>query len=353
MPLPFTDNFATFDTNVWTVYGSNIAYDRTIFGFQPVVATQSGVTYLRLKVDTTQGGYSGDPSQFYPYTGTEIKTNERFAYTSGQGLEFEARCRAAGTTAGLVYGFFPYYDTAAQPYPKEELDCEFIGKPPYPFSQIWTNTWNNNIAWPSAGGATAPGLNWNTWTVCKIRWYAGRVEWYFNDWSARTSTDVTYIPDVALTVHFNAWVPASTFPQAYQATPASGVAYFDVDYLKVSAVSPATPLVTITSPSNSATVANLNTISGTAVASQTGVGPITQVTLQIRRLSDGLFWTGTTWGAQTALPTVVNSSATANTWARSSGNPTGANLAPGNYQLTAIAYDQGGNLRSTGGVVTI
>lgn len=98
------------------------------------------------------------------------------------------------------------------------------------------------------------------------------------------------------------------------------------------------PTVAFLRPINSAYTNNLNEIVGTA-KDEGGAG-LYRVTLQIIRLSDGLFWSGTAWGKdQIQLTTTL----TDGRWVRSTGNPAGDLLPEGLYRLRAYAYDKAGN----------
>lgn len=109
------------------------------------------------------------------------------------------------------------------------------------------------------------------------------------------------------------------------------------------------PTISFTSPTNNKIVTNLNLIRGRAADNTTGTG-ISRVDLLIQRRSDGKYWTGTAWSAtSTVLKTVVSGT----TWTRSSGNPTGALLLNGSYNLIAIAYDKALNSTRAQIMVTV
>ena len=97
------------------------------------------------------------------------------------------------------------------------------------------------------------------------------------------------------------------------------------------------PTVAITSPHADLQTATLKPISGTA----TDDVSLQSVQVSIERQSDGLFSTGTAWGARTLLPTVLASDGT---WNRPTGYPLGSDLQKGFYSITAIATDAAGNV---------
>ncbi|BCM88966.1 hypothetical protein IAD21_00808 [Abditibacteriota bacterium] len=101
------------------------------------------------------------------------------------------------------------------------------------------------------------------------------------------------------------------------------------------------PVVAFSQPLNGAIVRSLNPIRGTA--SDEGGSGLDRVTLQIRRASDGLFWSGTDWSkAETELSTQGSNGF----WSHTSGNPEGDQLLPGRYAMRARAYDHVGNNRA-------
>lgn len=104
----------------------------------------------------------------------------------------------------------------------------------------------------------------------------------------------------------------------------------------IDTIIPAT--ATITSPAHNTNAANLNAVSGTATDAGSG---ITRVDLRIKRLSDNLYWNGTTWAvAVTNLTTTLAGSNWSRTNSANTPMPTGASLPNGLYTLTAYAYDR-------------
>ncbi len=99
------------------------------------------------------------------------------------------------------------------------------------------------------------------------------------------------------------------------------------------------PSVTITTPSYDDTVLALPKIDGTAISTS-----VQSVQLYLSRLSDGKFWTGSSWGARTALSTTLSAlgGTSGMKFERTSGLPSGAKLAVGNYRVEAIAVNAQG-----------
>ena len=94
------------------------------------------------------------------------------------------------------------------------------------------------------------------------------------------------------------------------------------------------PAITIAQPLNGGTYSSLPAINGTA-KDGSGGSALNRVDLYLQRKSDNKYWTGTTWGAPTALTTTLS----ANSWTRSSGLPAGADLTSGSYFAFAYSFD--------------
>jgi hypothetical protein len=108
------------------------------------------------------------------------------------------------------------------------------------------------------------------------------------------------------------------------------------------------PSIALSIPQNATFVTNLSTINAVAADNVGGSG-VNSVVFYIQRESDLDFWTGSTWGAPTAL-----SAGLANGhWVRNSGLPGGTNLANGAYTLYAVATDNVGNSSVTNIGVTV
>jgi Bacterial Ig domain len=109
----------------------------------------------------------------------------------------------------------------------------------------------------------------------------------------------------------------------------------------------ALPTVSFTTPASGAIVTSLPSVSGIAADSPSG---LTKVQLRIKRVSDNLYWNGSIWraGSVYMITTLTNG-----VWTRTSSLPAGANLAPGSYQLTALATDKANNQRSSTITITV
>ena len=158
------------------------------------------------------------------------------------------------------------------------------------------------------------------------------------NWSRRDTT-ATRLPNLAN-------LPEGTYIFTATAVDRSGDTATATANVTVDRTQPAS--VMIVRPANGSLVNNLLLVTGTATDNARG-GGIGQVQLFIQRQSDHKFWTGTTWGAKTRLPTdlVATSAAVVQRWTTSSGLPSGAILTNGQYTLTATAIDRAGNSRAS------
>lgn len=99
------------------------------------------------------------------------------------------------------------------------------------------------------------------------------------------------------------------------------------------------PVVSFTTPTPGMVISNLRSIRGDVSENPNGSG-LSRVELFIQRRSDGKFWNGSSWvSTRVALSTRVD----VNGWARTSGNPSGANLTSGVYTLQVVAFDRASN----------
>jgi hypothetical protein len=110
----------------------------------------------------------------------------------------------------------------------------------------------------------------------------------------------------------------------------------------VSVVVGSVPVVRITTPASGATVSTLPKVNG-EVTSAVGVS---KVLLYLQRKSDNLYWTGSAWGAKTALSTTLTTTTTGAKFERASGLPAEGKLTAGGYRVEAVATDKA-NLTGT------
>lgn len=110
----------------------------------------------------------------------------------------------------------------------------------------------------------------------------------------------------------------------------SGIVPINVD-------SVAPPILTIASLVNGAVINKLPPIYGSVVDDTNGSG-LASVTFTLRQIANGAYWTGSAWGASTALPTTLSSGA----WRASSPMPSNTTLPNSTYQVVATAKDKAG-----------
>lgn len=243
-PLFFDDfNGPALDPAQWTAYDSSRFLHKTQFGGLPTFGADSdGTKWMRVPLQT----FNSTPGQEgQTALGTEVFTRQQWGL--GAGIEVEARLRAGGLPPGLVLGFFTYGATGKYPdtYGQTEIDWEFLTK--QNSDTVWTNIWDNHN--PLRGGpnqsqlSVLAGANWNNgaWHVFKVRWLPGRTEWLIDGKILRVETRVQ--PALPMAIRFNHWMPNSSWTLAYGTSPDSKpsdnrILGFDVDYVKVSPLTP-------------------------------------------------------------------------------------------------------------------
>ena len=259
---------ATLNPSVWDRYKSPQELQRTLFGNNGVNLSENGTTFTRLTLDSYNPDAPGRQ-----FRGTEIFTKN--SYRVGNGLEAEARLRAPNLPSGLIFAFFLISDryvsgsgSLESRYRKDEIDYEFLTKQQEDFggrNRLYTNIWNDwnqqlygydgdpnpastpdrdhdDLVYMPSVDANYDYANWN---VYKIRWFADRTEYYVNNNLERVEREVK--PNQALSLHFNFWTPTPDFQQAFSnnlpgpvstsANPDRRTYQFDVDYVRVTALS--------------------------------------------------------------------------------------------------------------------
>ncbi len=181
------------------------------------------------------GLYHPEPNKF---SQTNIRSKRSFA-PGTKTLDFKIRCFVpAENIRGIVYGFFLYNEyTAGGARRSDELDIEWL-------TNLTANTasdkflastwafWNRDN--PRYGISQDPvngtqlskelplGINTGSWNTYTIRWAAGKVEWYLDQANGQLKLLGGYygaiVPTGAQKLFLNAWVPDSSWPQAYSST---------------------------------------------------------------------------------------------------------------------------------------
>jgi hypothetical protein len=114
--------------------------------------------------------------------------------------------------------------------------------------------------------------------------------------------------------------------------------------------------VAITSPSAGSTLTSLSTVNGTVSDGGDGSN-INEVSILLKRMIDGKFWNGTTWGDWITVPTDLDIAqgkwSKGSTWPAGSSWPTGANLPGGTYRLVAYAAPKNGEVQTATTSITV
>ena len=105
-----------------------------------------------------------------------------------------------------------------------------------------------------------PNYDYANWNTYKIRWFSDRTEFYVNGRLERTEREVR--PNRAMSLHFNIWTPTADFGQAYSRNlpgPANSTGdpnrktyNFDVDYVRVTALTAGAGAARVAPPSEAA-----------------------------------------------------------------------------------------------------
>lgn len=253
------ENFGTINYQEWFFYNSEGIFGRTRMGNVAFQQTDpDNTTYARLPLDKWHNGIDkyGVPYGGRFFKGVEMVSFKRFGLDTGP-KEFTARIRLTTVRTGAVAAIYPYSDTGSPSYINDEIDYEFLGQQlfsPTPSNNLWLNLHNNGTDLEDVGRnprTQVNGIDWRQWQIYRIRWYSDRVEWYINGVLKKTESITTASSAFTdglspsgvqqpLQIHFNHWVPDSTFPDAYYSgftyanSAAENVRYFfDVDWVRV------------------------------------------------------------------------------------------------------------------------
>jgi beta-glucanase (GH16 family) len=258
-------NFANFELQ-------NNKQQRTQYRTSLVrIQSPGGLNYA-----TLEAHYIGGAA---PFAGAEIVSVRHFGQEAlsrkKRSIEFTARLRIPLLRSGAVAAFY-IYGPRGDKTTGDEIDFEFLGKPTYAgrnvgvgAKAVWLNTFEGfdddkkdkrNPRYRDALynyetlGTNVPSkitkgkANWyRSWHWYKIRWTPGRslVEWFIKTDGADPYFRLHYahkpIPNQPMQIHFNVWVPDSSWREAYNSRLISRtlrknalVAQMDVDQVKVS-----------------------------------------------------------------------------------------------------------------------
>ncbi len=213
-----------------------------------------------------------------------------------------------------------------------------------------TNPPNNLVATnlPSVAGTASDSGSGLASVALRLQRASDSMFWTGTDWgvdtalAVTTNLDTSWVPSAALPADAN--LIDDTYTISVVATDNAGL--FSTASRTV-LVDTTPPLVAITNPPDASTITNLPAIEGTASDGGSGLLPLA---LRIQRASDMMFWTGTAWGADTALAVTTNADTS---WSVTTGLPAGMDLANGVYTLTVSATNHAGLSNSASVSVTV
>jgi hypothetical protein len=224
------------DATKWSVpTGPGSFFGRTQIRPPSVPLTVAGGV-IRLQLDTY------NPSALVPgdsFFGSEIDTLETFAVEGG--LDFEARVRLVSPLpAGLVGALFSFVYLPASGA-RDEIDFELLSNDLVAARErVLTNVFeNDDFSQPGDKAfADVAGLDLDAFHVYRVRWLAGRVQWFVDGALVREEHDS--VPDDPMNVRLNLWAPDSFFVEAYDAslqpvaTPEENeVFFYEVDWVEI------------------------------------------------------------------------------------------------------------------------
>ena len=169
---------------------------------------------------------------------SDLRTRETFRPGTNNAVKAQARIRLTHNTGGVVHGFYFYneFDTNGDDRAdrSDEIDFEFLSNLTRNTNnpKILLSTWRN---WdredPVYGGFNDGGFhqslestsnrNATYWNWYEMYWQRGAVRFYRADqnkqnWQwLRTYTGTNKVPDRAMRLHLNSWVPDNTWTEAY------------------------------------------------------------------------------------------------------------------------------------------
>ncbi len=227
--------YPVVNTNFWHIPSLNEGFyiGRTFLNTAPGDLPIVGNSTVNITIDS----YSYSEGSWFD--GTDLISNGPLFV--GNGLTITARLKVDTIRRGTVFAFFLYSPPVSYSDTRhDEIDFEFMGNHPEGF---YTNTYGNEVLGVgnpqfvkySAGGNTS---GYHTY---QIVWLPNQVSWYVDGILARTVTNQSPIPKGPMYIHFNGWVPDSSWTDAYDSSFVFGkyqVWSMSVDSVSVSQVSP-------------------------------------------------------------------------------------------------------------------
>ena len=212
----FSDDFTgtSINTNFWHIptwrgNGDGTYLGQTQFRCTPSALPAVGNSNMSVTVQ------SFNPTGWSIF-GTDLISNGPLYV--GSGITITARLKVDTVKKGTVFAFFLYGPPANITNTNhDEIDFEFIGNYPNYFS---TNLYGNEplgVGHPqfTQYSGTSAITDYHTY---QIVWLPNSVSWYVDGVLIRTVTSAqSPIPQGPMFLHFNAWAPDSSWPDAYSA----------------------------------------------------------------------------------------------------------------------------------------
>ena len=222
-------NPATWDYNHWSAVNNPSFYGRTQQR-QSLPAVSNGE--LNLKLDT----YNPTNGVLPAFSGSEISTIQTYSNDTGA-VVFEIKAYFKNMAPGMVGGIFPFSTNLNGTH--NEIDFEAASNLP---NKIQTNTYANEplgVGHPQSNAISGALTDYHTY---RIEWFKDAIRWLVDGQLVRL--DTSNVPQKAMALHLNIWVPAAEWPEAYSAAlnPVTNAAnntsyYFNVDSVNITRLS--------------------------------------------------------------------------------------------------------------------
>jgi hypothetical protein len=202
---------------------------------QSLPVDSNGVLHLQLDTFNPTGpGVS--------FLGSEAVSVPTFTTASG-GTSFEITARIVSPVPGFVGGLFGFNLVDPVTGIHNELDYELLSNDAAAGrNRVVTNVYSNDPPGPGHP-LFVPASDLTAFHSYRMEWFPDRVRWFVDGQFVREET--VFIPQGALALRLNIWVPDANWADAYSASlqPAASEAanasyYIDVDAVRVSQLAP-------------------------------------------------------------------------------------------------------------------
>jgi beta-glucanase (GH16 family) len=202
---------------------------------QSLPVDSNGVLHLQLDTFNPTGPGTS-------FLGSEVISVPTFTNDAG-GVAFEVTARLASPVPGLVGGFFGFDLVDPATGIHNEVDTELLGNDAAAgINQVNTNVYSNDP--PGSGHpAFVPVSDVTAFHTYRMEWFPDRVRWFVDGQFVRE--DRADVPQGALELRLNIWVPDASWGDAYSASlqPASSAAAnatydVQVDSVRVAQLAP-------------------------------------------------------------------------------------------------------------------